>query len=669
MSNKYLTFILLLAFVPFGAEARILMDEADTLTINESVVSALRTSNSLTPAQTLSGDRLESVAALGVADALRFFSGLQVKDYGGVAGLKTVNVRSLGSQSVGVFYDGIAVGNAQNGQIDLGRFDTEELEAISLYNGQKTSMLQSAQDYASASSIYMESKTPTFENGRKNKFSARLEGGSFKTFRASGKWDSKVSEQIHNSLSASALSTQGDFKFTYKVKDGYDTTARRQNGDVLAGRLEETIGGRLNDGSWKAKAYFYGSKRGYPGAFVRGSGEFRNADRQDDVNAFVQGTFDKSWDWYRLSVKAKYAADWLHYVSDPTLDESSMYVNNTFLQQEAYLSAANGFTIFPWWNASIAMDWKLNDLDSNMKSFAFPMRNTLLTAASTTFHWEIVKLQASILHTWVHDLAGGEVNDRSAFSPSATLAVKPIKSEDFYIKSFYKDVYRMPTLNDMYYTVIGNRDLLPERSRQVDLGMSWQKGWADNWLSNIYLSADAYYNKVNNKIVAVPSSNQFQWTMMNIGIVHILGSDINAEAAFRLGRIKSDDVKARLRATYSYQRARDYTHFEDGITPGQIAYTPLHSCSAVASLDIWKLSVSYCFIYTGERYDSSANIEENYIQPWYTSDVNMNLALNAGENRFDIYLKLNNIFNQQYEVVRCYPMPGINFNLGIKWTL
>jgi vitamin B12 transporter len=31
-----------------------------------------------------------------VADALRYFSGLQLKDYGGVGGIKTVNIRSMG---------------------------------------------------------------------------------------------------------------------------------------------------------------------------------------------------------------------------------------------------------------------------------------------------------------------------------------------------------------------------------------------------------------------------------------------------------------------------------------------------------------------------------------------------------------------------------------------
>lgn len=77
-----------------------------------------------------------------VADAIRYFSGVQIKDYGGIGGLKTVNIRSMGTNHVGVFYDGIQLGNAQNGTIDLGRFSLDNMEAITLYNGQKSSIFQ-----------------------------------------------------------------------------------------------------------------------------------------------------------------------------------------------------------------------------------------------------------------------------------------------------------------------------------------------------------------------------------------------------------------------------------------------------------------------------------------------------------------------------------------------
>lgn len=103
----------------------------------------------------LAGEELQKLSVHSVADAIRYFSGIQIKDYGGIGGLKTVNIRGLGTQHVGVFYDGVQLGNAQNGQIDLGRFSLDNMEAVSLYNGQKSAIFQSAKDFASAWSIYM----------------------------------------------------------------------------------------------------------------------------------------------------------------------------------------------------------------------------------------------------------------------------------------------------------------------------------------------------------------------------------------------------------------------------------------------------------------------------------------------------------------------------------
>ena len=105
--------------------------------IREVVVTGRVVRREAIPVQELSGERLQRLNSHNVADALRYFSGIQIKDYGGVGGLKTVNIRSMGTNHVGVFYDGIELGNAQNGTVDLGRFSLDNMESVTLYNGQK----------------------------------------------------------------------------------------------------------------------------------------------------------------------------------------------------------------------------------------------------------------------------------------------------------------------------------------------------------------------------------------------------------------------------------------------------------------------------------------------------------------------------------------------------
>ena len=132
--------------------------------LQELTVSASRRTEVIAP-QKLSGDELEKLNSLSVADAIRYFSGVQLKDYGGVGGLKTVNMRSLGANHVGVFYDGIQLGNAQNGQIDLGKFSLDNMEEIALYNGQKSEIFQSAKDFGNSGAVYLRSRRPRFSDG------------------------------------------------------------------------------------------------------------------------------------------------------------------------------------------------------------------------------------------------------------------------------------------------------------------------------------------------------------------------------------------------------------------------------------------------------------------------------------------------------------------------
>ena len=126
-----------------------------------------------------------------VADVLRRFTGVQVKDYGGVGGLKTVNVRSLGSEHVGIFLDGVQVDNAQNMQVDLGRFSTDGLAMISLYNGQKTKRLQTAKEYASGAAVHLDSERPLLfdgDAGRPGSGEVRSELFNL-PFNGTGSWD------------------------------------------------------------------------------------------------------------------------------------------------------------------------------------------------------------------------------------------------------------------------------------------------------------------------------------------------------------------------------------------------------------------------------------------------------------------------------------------------
>jgi len=225
------------------------------------------------PAQVLSGDELQRLNSNSVADALRYFAGVQVKDYGGVGGIKTVNIRSMGTNHTGVVYDGVELGNAQNGQIDLGQFSLDNMESISLHNGQKSEILQPARDFGSAGTIYMRARTPHFEPGETYHLRGAVRFGSFDLLNPSALFELRLSPRVSAQLSAEYLTSSGKYKFRYRRVNpagelAYDTTAVRQNGDISATRLELNVNGTLSNGELRAKVYNYNSERGVPGAIV-----------------------------------------------------------------------------------------------------------------------------------------------------------------------------------------------------------------------------------------------------------------------------------------------------------------------------------------------------------------------------------------------------------------
>ena len=86
------------------ADNRQIPDSVRMLAIDEVTVLG-RQNRTIVPAQILSGEKLQRLNSHSVSDALRYFSGVQIKDYGGIGGLKTVNISSMGRQHVRVFYD------------------------------------------------------------------------------------------------------------------------------------------------------------------------------------------------------------------------------------------------------------------------------------------------------------------------------------------------------------------------------------------------------------------------------------------------------------------------------------------------------------------------------------------------------------------------------------
>ena len=632
--------------------------------VNEVVVTARYNHKEVIPSQTLTGEQLEKLSSHSVADALRYFSGLQLKDYGGVGGIKTVNIRSLGTNHLGISYDGIELGNAQNGQIDLGQFSLDNVEEITLFNGQKSALLQPASDFGHAGSVYIRTRAPRFQEGKNYNLQLKAKYGSSDLFRFSALWEQRLSRQVSSSLSAEVLTASGKYKFRYRRKkqDGtvaYDTTAIRQNGDIWSVRAEGNLHGMVDEGFWKFKVYTYHSERGIPGAIV--NNVWRRGERQWDHNTFLQGRFQKSFgERFTTQAVAKYAYYNTRYVNR---DTTLLMVDNTYKQQELYFSTSNVYQILPEWSASLSYDFRWNKLDADMRQFVYPERysNYLSLATAVNLNW--LKAQGSILMTTVKDhiQRGLSQPSKVAYTPAFFLNVYPFASRELSLRLYAKKSFRMPTFNDLYYTDMGNALLSPETALQYNAGLSYDHEWNSGLVRFFHIQADAYYNSVHDKIVAYPKGQQFRWTMLNLGKVHIKGVDVETELT--LVPVRGLLVTGRLQ--YTYQQARDVTDPQDAYYEHQIPYIPWHSGSAILNIQYYGWDLNYSFIYAGERYNQQENIKYNYMQPWYTSDLSLAYQWPMMKTRWRLMLEVNNLFSQDYDVILNYPMPKRNYGITL----
>ena len=651
-----------------NAQTTVVHNQDSIRSLSEVIVNSdIRYHETILPQQ-LKGEALQRLNAHSVADALRHLSGLQLKDYGGLGGIKTINIRSMGSQHVGIYYDGIELGNAQNGQIDLGQFSLDNVSEISVYNGQRSAIQQTASDFANAGSVYIRTLAPTRDQLR-----VKLQGGSSNLGRASLLWQRRLNDRLSISTNIEGLSSNGKYPFRYRRRnyDGtlaYDTTATRQNGDIQALRAEINLYGQASSmhssapsttrhssdpAIWSLKAYTYHSTRGIPGAIV--NNVWRRGERQGDHNSFIQGNWQQDLTpRYTARLAAKYAYYATHYQNR---DTTRYLIDNHYRQQELYLTTTHVLTLTDHWSASASYDLRWNKLNSDAPRFAYPTRLTQLASVATAIDTRLLQMQASTVFTHVDDWVqvGTPQADVNRFTPALFLSFTPLADRrTLQLRAFAKKSFRMPTFNDLYYTDMGNALLKPETAIQYSAGLRGEHHWGFSW------SIDLYHNTVHDKIIAYPKGQQFRWTMLNLGRVHINGLDLQADMNMQFTR----NLTLGTHLQYTYQDARDVTDPTTSYYGDQIPYIPWHSGSATVWGDWRNFSFSYNFIYTGHRYSQSENILYNKLQPWYTSDLSLSTRFHLYKQQCKATLEVNNLLDQQYDVIINYPMPGRSYVLS-----
>ena len=622
------------------------------------------TRQSLTPSQKISVADFKRSASNNVADAIRNLSGVNVKDYGGIGGLKTVSVRSLGANHTGVFYDGIQMNDAQNGQVDLGRLSLNNLEEIVLYNGQPDVLLLPARAYASASVLMIKPAKPLVSQAKPTQLSVGFKTGSFSLYEPMVQLDQLITSKW--SFKVNSFYTRANGRYKYQVEgDGSAEKVERKNTDISAFQTDGAVYYTKRDSTnFSFRANYYKSERGLPGAVI-----FYNdysAQRLWNEDVFLQSTYEKKWrNSVRLLLNTKLSQAYTRYL-DPDYLNIQGELDQRYNQKEYYLSAAVSGRPAKDLELSYAADGAVNQLKTNLYQYAYPTRLTVLQVVAGKYTIGRSTFQANLLHTSIHEWVddGAAAPAKSVWSPTFMYAVEPVENAGLQLRAFYKDIFRNPTFNDLYYTRIGTLNLKPEYVKQYNIGATLSKNYPGR-LTYLTLTADAYYNQVKDKIIAVPNKDIFSWSMRNLGKVEVRGLDFSAKTRYQV----TGEWAALLAVNYTYQDAVDVTDPASSYYKNKIPYTPEHTGALNIGMSNERVGVFFNHILSSHRYYLSENLPAYRVPGFSVSDASLTWMFKFSGLPVASSFEVNNLFNTNYAFIRSFPMPGRSVRLSLKVTI
>lgn len=608
---------------------------------------------------------LEKIGIADLADALKQFAGVTVRDYGGVGGLKTISVRGLDPTMTSVAVDGMAMGSIGSGQVDVGGILLHDLDQISLRSGSVANLQMPARMAMSAASVLLTSRQPLFTTAPYI-FKASLRGGSYGLFNPAIYTAARLTEQ--QSLAVSASLERADGNYPFDVVTGPKTVEHRTRLNSQTMRLIGHADYFLTLSEWSKvhlQTHYLYSDRGLPGGVI-----YYNEYSKEhlwDQEFRVQGEWNRVFDAsaWEMNLRGKYNHHYTHY-RDISKKYPNGQIDDKYWENEYYVSInANNVQADEPLRYAASADYWCNTLTNNFPSETSPVRHTL--ASHLQARYEQPKWTASVgllVLATKETVENGEMaKNRFAPTGEASLIWKPWDEHYLRLRTSWKQIYRLPTFNELYYDRIGNVRLRPERGHQFDLGITYQVAVAD-WFPNLSVSGDVYAYFVRDKIVAVPSL--FVWRMSNRDRVNILGADLSADAQFKLAK----NYQLMLKGHYSYQRAIDLSlPDEPHLYKSQIPYIPFHSGSLSAMLVTPYATLSYNLMASGVRYTSIENKKANEVEAFRDHSVSLTVPLRIARHECSLQGTIKNLENKNYEIIRFYPMPGRTYELKLTYSL
>lgn len=608
--------------------------------------------------------QFDSLALLrrGISDmtgALRRMAGINLRDYGGAGGLKTVSVRGMGAAHTTVCYDGIALSDARQGQTDVSRFSLDRLSGIALSVADAPDLLCPVRSLGAATLHLTTARPDTSHTWRGT---ATLRQGAFGMVSPSLSLSRKCGERSAIGLAGDFYYAHNNYPFAYR-NGAQRIEERRSNSRMQAGTIEaDWTHTSTALGDWRAKAYYRNQHQRLPGQVLLYSQ--KGTERLAEQRSFAQMNWEK-----RTSTRSYMAAAKWGWQESRYADVDAQYPNGrlqqNYWQREGYLTAGMQQTLGQL-HLAYAADYLFHSLNSNLQKQNNAHRHTLLQALSARYVLGPLQMTARcVAHTdWNHCQNGDATPNVRRLLPSFALSWQILRGKGYrpylYARTYYKKMLRVPTFSESYFYHLGSQKIRPEQTHQLGMGLTLQAS-PTPWMPLLKLSADGYANRITHRIVSIPY-NLFVWQTVNLGKVRAGGIDLTHEMQLRF-RSKHQLF---FSANYSFSCATDRTHRAERSYAKQTAYLPRHSGGASLAYENPWLNAVVTMTASGERWSTNEHAPGTHLPAYSEWGCGVYRAFTMRSVHLQLRADVMNLFNHQYEVVKRYPMPGRSYRISLS---
>jgi vitamin B12 transporter len=629
-----------LVFLPLVVNAQQKIDSVTQLqdvVIEQSRLGSYAISNYTLRVDSLT-NQLGSAGSL--ADLLRKHGFGHLRSYGS-GGLASASFRGTGSSHTAVLWNGINLLSPLSGQLDLSQVPVSFIDDASVQTGGAASLYGNG---SIGGTIQLNNKARFSEGLKLNAFGSTGSFGSYYQDLGAS-WSGK---KFVTSTKVFFSEAQNDFEFLnrnfFPAKEEKRVhTAVRQKGILQQNYWQPTAQHLLTFKFWYQDNTYQVPN---PTSVSR------------EAEAVEQNTFYRAvtgWHFdhrlFDLSYQGAFVKHDLNY-ADPVIDLLSKNTFNTSINNvELNFALAKNIYV----TSGLNYTWEQGIVDAFGNEV--PQRNR--AAVFSALKW-IPATKWELAAAFREEMVNGE------YMPLAQSLTTKFKLSP--VVSFYSSLsknYRIPTFNDLYWKGaggLGNANLKTETSLSNEVGFNYSTNAKSFMHPSLSFKAAVFSNHVTDWIQWNPLTAAM-WSPQNIKKVWSRGIEAQGNA-----RMVMRQVIMELSFQYTFTRSTNEDIYENSSSNElnkQLMLTPTHEGSATARAT-WKgYTLNIVSTYTGKQYTDGDNNEFNALKAYSVSSLWINKAISFNTVKFTLMSEVNNVFDVSYQSRPGYPMPGINYKVGV----